>query len=213
MITIRPRKGEAGGEDRYARLREIPWWEQEVLAAARVIVVGAGALGNEVLKNLALLGIGSITIVDHDRIETSNLTRSVLFRRGDVGAWKAEVARDRVVEMNPDCRVEALSCDVIFDLGLGRFRRADVVFGCLDNLAARFFLNKFCYRTKTPYLDAALDHLNGDVRIFVPPEGACYECGMSEHDRRTLRKRVSCLKTALPPIERHIPTTPTISAI
>ena len=79
-------------EDRYSRLRLIPWWDQEKLKNACILVVGAGAIGNELIKNLALLGIGSILIVDMDQIEQTNLTRSVLFRAGDVGRYKAEVA-------------------------------------------------------------------------------------------------------------------------
>ena len=72
-------------EDKYARLRLINWWDQGRLSKAVVLVVGAGAIGNELIKNLALLGIGKILIVDMDRIEHTNLTRSVLFRAGDVG--------------------------------------------------------------------------------------------------------------------------------
>ncbi len=78
-------------EDRYSRLRLIPWWDQERLGRARVMVVGAGAIGNELLKNLALLGIGKIFIADLDGIENSNLSRSILYRAGDEG--KAEGAR------------------------------------------------------------------------------------------------------------------------
>src|SRR5258707_3325621 len=77
--------------DRYGRLRLIPWWRQERLSAARVLVVGAGALGNEVLKNLALLGVGTVYVIDLDTIETSNLSRSVLFRAEDGGQSKAVV--------------------------------------------------------------------------------------------------------------------------
>ena len=82
-------------DDRYARLRLIAWWDQDKLAASRVMVVGAGALGNEVLKNLALLGIGTVYLVDFDRIEQSNLTRSVLFRPAtvDVRRWKRQRKR------------------------------------------------------------------------------------------------------------------------
>ncbi|HEV8187910.1 MAG TPA: ThiF family adenylyltransferase, partial [Pyrinomonadaceae bacterium] len=79
-------------EDRYDRQRLIPWWEQERLAAARVLVIGAGALGNEILKLLALSGVGHIMIFDMDRIEVSNLSRTVLFNETDAGALKAEVA-------------------------------------------------------------------------------------------------------------------------
>src|SRR6185295_5874786 len=88
--------------DRYSRLRLIPWWRQEKLAAARVLVVGAGALGNEVIKNLALLGVGTVFVIDLDTVEPSNLSRSVLFRSEDGGKPKAEVAARRSEEINPD---------------------------------------------------------------------------------------------------------------
>ena len=81
-------------EDRYDRQRLIPWWEQERLAAAHVLVIGAGALGNEILKLLALSGVGHIMIFDMDRIEVSNLSRTVLFKESDAGALKAEVAAE-----------------------------------------------------------------------------------------------------------------------
>ena len=89
-------------EDRYSRLNLIGWWDQQRLREARVLVVGAGALGNEVLKNLALVGIGHITIVDFDVVEDSNLSRSVLFRASDSGKPKSVVAARSVVDLNPD---------------------------------------------------------------------------------------------------------------
>ena len=92
-------------DDRYDRLRLIAWWDQEKLRRAKVLVVGAGALGNEVLKNLALLGIGRVWIVDFDAIEDTNLTRSVLFRSRDRGRNKAVAAADAVRDINPDTRV------------------------------------------------------------------------------------------------------------
>ena len=95
-------------DDRYSRLRLIGWWDQERLASARVLVVGAGALGNEVLKNLALVGIGTVLIVDFDEIEKSNLARSVLFRTSDCGRPKAEVAAESMREMNPDTNALAI---------------------------------------------------------------------------------------------------------
>src|SRR3954463_5918424 len=101
--------------DRYGRLRLIPWWRQERLSSARVLVVGAGALGNEVLKNLALLGVGTVFVIDLDMVEPSNLSRSVLFRAEDGGRAKAEVAARRAREINPDLTIVAMRGDVITD--------------------------------------------------------------------------------------------------
>src|ERR1700751_6428546 len=79
-------------EDRFSRLRLIPWWDQAKIAKCRLLVVGAGALGNEILKNAALLGFRQIVVIDLDRIEESNLSRPVLYRDEDIGQFKAEVA-------------------------------------------------------------------------------------------------------------------------
>src|SRR5678816_3723708 len=103
--------------DRYGRLRLISWWRQEKLTAAKVLVVGAGALGNEVLKNLALLGVGQVYIIDYDTIESTNLTRSVLYRQSDAGKSKAERAAAAVKAINPEGRVHAVNGNVITDRG------------------------------------------------------------------------------------------------
>ena len=79
-------------EDRFDRFRLIGWWDQERLAKSRVLVIGASALGNEIIKNLAMLGVGNLFITDLDRIENSNLSRSILYREADNGLGKAEVA-------------------------------------------------------------------------------------------------------------------------
>ncbi len=201
-------------EDRYSRLRLIPWWDQDRLKNAVVMVVGAGAIGNELIKDLALLGIGRILVYDMDSIENTNLTRSVLYRAKDVGRYKAEVAAERAMEMNPDVKTKSFICNIIDDVGLGVFRRMDVVLGGLDNREARLAINQACYKVNKPWIDGAIEALNGFARVFVPPEGPCYECTMSELDWKLINKRKSCaLLTHEQMNEGKIPTTPTSSAI
>ena len=200
------------GSDRYATLRLIEWWDQQRLAQARVMVVGAGALGNEVLKNLALLGVGHLFIVDFDRVEASNLSRSVLFRSEDAGRPKAEVAAERVQEINPDVAVIPFHGDVTRDLGLGVYRRMDVVIGCLDSREARMAVNRACWRVGRPWVDGALDVLDGLVRVFIPPDSACYECTMSDQDYALVNLRYSCPPGFALPAGRQ-PTTPTAASI
>ena len=202
-------------EGRYHRLELIPWWDQARLSGARVLIAGAGALGNEALKNLALLGVGHLYVCDLDEIETSNLTRSVLFRASDVGRLKAEIAAERVRELNPECEIRWSAGDLVHDLGLGVYRRLDVVLGCLDNAEARFALNRAAYRMGVPYLDAALDTLNGDLRVFPSDgEGPCYECSAGKALREEARRRQSCLKLSQKDLYKgHVPTAPTISSI
>ena len=201
-------------EDRYSRLKLIPWWDQERLKNATIMVVGAGAIGNELIKNLSLLGIGKILIFDMDSIESTNLTRSVLFRAKDVGRYKAEVAAERAKEINPDVKTKAFVSNIIDDVGLGVFRRVNVVLGGLDNREARLAINQSCYHVNRPWIDGAIEVLNGFARVFVPGQGACYECTMTETDWMLINKRKSCaLLTHQQMAEGKIPTTPTSSSV
>lgn len=200
--------------DRYARLRLISWWRQERLASARVLVVGAGALGNEAIKNLALVGVGTIFVIDRDRVDASNLSRSVLFRASDSGRPKAEVAVERAREINPEIRIEAIVGDVLVDLGLGFFASIDVVIGCLDNREARLWVNRQCWKTNTPWVDAGIQEIQGVVKVFVPPDSACYECAMTERDYQLLNLRYSCpLLRRDEIVEGKVPTAPTIASM
>src|SRR5258708_18021581 len=123
-------------KDRLGTFDFISWWERDTVANAAVMVIGAGALGNEVLKNLALMGIGKLFIVDFDNIEAANLSRSILFREEDNGLPKAETAARRINQLNPDIKVQYFQGNVTTDLGLGVFRRMDGIVGCLDNREA-----------------------------------------------------------------------------
>lgn len=202
------------GEDRYSRLRLIPWWDQSRLAKAVVLVVGAGAIGNEVVKNLALLGIGRIIVVDMDSIEHSNLARSVLFRAGDVGRGKADTACERAMEINPDVRAVPVNANVVTGVGLGLYRRVDAVIGALDNREARLAVNQACWKVGKPWIDGAIEALSGFARVFTPPDGPCYECTMTSEDWRQVNKRRSCaLLTHEQMLEGKIPTTPTSSSV
>jgi adenylyltransferase/sulfurtransferase len=201
-------------EDRYSRLRLISWWDQERLAASRVLVVGAGALGNEVMKNLALVGVGTTYLIDFDRIEASNLSRSVLFRAEDAGMPKAEVAARRAREINPEIAIIPIHGDVITNLGLGLFAEVDLVIGCLDNREARLWVNRQCWKVGTPWIDAGIQEIQGVVKVFIPPDSACYECGMTARDYQLLNLRYSC-----PLLKRDeilagkVPTAPTIASM
>ena len=204
---------DAHDDDRFGRFRLIGWWDQARLARAKVLVIGAGALGNEIIKNLALLGVGNVLIADMDRIENSNLSRSVLYRASDNGQLKADVAARSAREIYPGMNVHAFNGNVVYDLGLGVFRWADVVIGGLDNREARLAINRACYRLNKPWIDGAIEQINGAARVFVP-DGPCYECTMSDTDWKLLQHRRSCNLLSRPEMEGgKTPTTPTVSSI
>lgn len=208
-----PLKINPDAEDRFERFRLISWWDQQRLASARVLVIGAGALGNEIIKNLALLGVGNAAIADMDRIENSNLSRSVLYRAQDAGELKATVAARAAAAIYPDIRATAINANVVYDLGLGVYRWADVVLGGLDNREARLAINRACYKVNRSWIDGAIEVIQGQARVFAPP-GACYECTMSETDWKLLQMRRSCNLLSRSDMQAgKTPTTPTISSI
>lgn len=189
-----------------------PFW-QDRIAAARVMVVGCGALGNEVLKNLALMGVQQLVAVDFDRVEVGNLSRSVLFGREDVGRWKVDVAALRLREMNPALAVQTIKGDVAFDVGLGLVRQMDVVLGCVDNRWARYCINRLCMRAGIPWVDGGIDSLEGTARVFVPGEN-CYACNLGPEGLKDLERRIPCSGI----IRRNeqagkAPTTPVIASV
>ena len=200
--------------DRYHTFSYISWWKQEVVRDATALVIGTGALGNEVLKNLTLMGIGHLVICDFDTIEDGNLSRSVLFRASDRGRRKVDAAAERIKELNPDVDVKTWHGDINFEMGLGVFRHVDVIIGCLDNREARVSINRQAYSVGKPWVDGAIQELMGIVRVFSPHEGACYECTLTDRDYQLINLRYSCPLLARENIlQGKVPTTPTSASI
>lgn len=201
-------------EDRFSRMRLIPWWDQAKIAKCRLLVVGAGALGNEILKNAALLGFRKIGLVDLDRIEESNLSRTVLYRADDVGKFKAEVAASACRELSPDVTVQPIVANVTHGVGLGVFEWSDLILAGLDNREARLWINRSAWKVNRPWIDGAIEGINGVARVFLPGVPPCYECTLGEVDWNLLQKRMSCNLLVLEQdSEGKTPTTPTISSI
>ena len=193
----------------------LSWYKMDVVKNAKVMVVGAGALGNEVLKNLALFGVGNIIIVDFDTIEYSNLTRSVLFREADAdkGFFKSEVAARKVKEINPNINVQYICGRLDSDVGLGVYRKMDVVIGCLDSRLARMQLNRLCMRANVPWVEGGIENLTGSVRVYRQGEN-CYECGLTENAKMNIFMQLSCAGIAHRNENLgHTPTTPVIASV
>jgi molybdopterin/thiamine biosynthesis adenylyltransferase/rhodanese-related sulfurtransferase len=145
--------------DRYARqivLAEVGPAGQARLAAARVVVVGAGGLGSFVLPELAGAGIGHITIVDHDSVEVSNLHRQPLFRMADLGRPKAEAARDALLAYNPDITIEARVEKLRPGNAAAIVAGADIVVDAADSLAATYMLGDACHAAGIPFVSASV---------------------------------------------------------
>ena len=199
-------------DDRFDRQKLITWWDQSKLSAARVLVVGAGALGNEIVKNLALVGVGHITIVDMDTIERSNLARCIFFRESDVGMAKSEVLAREVRRLNSEIDTVFYTCPVQ-ELGDAFIADFTLVIAGLDNREARVWLGSAVRRIGKVWIDAAIEGLMGSVQTFTP-DGPCYACSMNDIDWKAVAHRRSCKLLGNEEIEAgHTPTNATTSSI
>jgi ubiquitin-like 1-activating enzyme E1 B len=140
---------------------------------ARILIVGAGGIGCELLKNAILAGFDSIDLVDLDTIELSNLNRQFLFRRNHIGHSKALVAREVALKMVPSGRSISLQAHFanIMDtekFPISFFKGFDLVMNALDNLAARQYVNNMCLACRVPLLESGTAGFLGQTSIILP---------------------------------------------
>jgi adenylyltransferase/sulfurtransferase len=198
------------------RQERISWWRQGLLNDAHVAVIGAGALGNEVLKNLALMGVGNVYVYDFDRVDLSNLSRTVLFDADSLGQPKATIAATRAAKLNvnPKSTTVGYSLDVVWQLGGGRLRRMNVVLGCLDNLEGRLAIGRMCYNLSVPLIDGGIRELGGRIQLHHTGTGACMECTIGTGERSQLRRRYACLNVLRSFVsDEFVPTVQVSSAV
>lgn len=208
----------AADDDVLDRSRRVGWLDLRSISDARVMMVGAGALGNEVGKDLALSGFRRITVVDMDHVVGSNLNRCLFFSREDARASskKAEVVARGMSKMSGDAdpvpmvsRIEEVPDRVL--------REQDLILGCLDNIAARVHLNSRAYSMGKMYIDGGMEGFVGRVTVVRPPKGACIQCGMNRSHAKVAEMRFSCTGREVvfhePLLAAEITTTSVISAI
>ncbi len=160
---------------RFDRQLRLPGWKQETLKNSTVLIVGVGGLGVEVAKNLAMVGVGRLILVDLDTIEYSNLNRQVLFIGAPEGSSKAKYAAKRLQEMNPFIKVEAYNCP-LQDLPPHLYSEADLYIAGLDSIEARLELNRRATHNRKPLIDAGTAAFNGHIYCVWPFSNACLEC-------------------------------------
>lgn len=198
-------------EGRYDR--QITIWDSDRLKKAKILVAGAGTLGNEICKNLALAGIGHIAIIDYDVVEKVNLNRCLFFEEEDIGRKKSDVLATKISRLNREICVKSINCDINVDIGAGLFLEVDMVLGGLDNILAREKINRYAYWTGTPYIDGAIEGLNGQMQVIIPPETACYSCSVPPEMHFMRNVHVSCSGTKLDPKGATVPMVVTTASI
>ena len=161
---------------RHLTLPEVGLEGQRALLAARVLLVGAGGLGCPAAQYLAAAGVGTLGLLDFDRVDVSNLHRQVLYGSADVGRLKVEVAAERIAAMNPDVRVETHPLQLEASNALELFADYDVVVDGTDNFPTRYLCNDACALLGKPNVHGSIFRFDGQATVFDVRHGPCYRC-------------------------------------
>lgn len=186
----------------YDRQFRLEGWSQNLVKNSRILIAGVGGLGCEIAKNLAMLGVGHLDLVDLDIIEYSNLNRQILFVGAKMGEPKAIAAAKKLAEINPNITIKGYHTS-LERLDPAIYQAADVVIGGLDSMNARLNLNAQCLRFKKPLVDGGVSGYHGHLYTIFPYQNACYECNplpVPESDDMAActvvgipRKRIHCV--------------------
>ena len=157
---------------------------QQKLLDARVLIIGLGGLGSPVAMYLAASGVGQLAIVDHDRVELSNLQRQIAHTTNAIGIDKSSSAKQTLEALNPAVRITTFNKTLDADELTEQVRLADVVVDASDNFATRFGLNRLCVEQKKPLISGAVIRMEGQVTTFRAdlPDSPCYRCLYKDMD-------------------------------
>ncbi len=164
---------------RYSRhlvIPELGLQGQMKLKNASVLIVGCGGLGSPIALYLAAMGIGRIGIVDYDKIEISNLQRQVIYNTNQIGSFKAKIARDRLLSINPEIQVDIYE-ELFSSQNAEKIATPyNILIDGTDNIPTRYLLNDLCVFTRKPFVYGAVYRFEGQLGILDASRGACYRC-------------------------------------
>ncbi len=162
--------------DRQMMLKGFGKEGQEKLKKARVFIAGTGGLGSPISIYLAVAGVGTIRLADHDRVELSNLNRQILHGDGDIGERKTDSARQKLKNLNKDINVEAIAETITEDNAAELVGDCDLIVDAMDNLPTRYVLNKAAIEKKIPFFHGAVYGFEGRAMTVIPGRTACLWC-------------------------------------
>ncbi|MEE9376444.1 MAG: ThiF family adenylyltransferase [Candidatus Lokiarchaeia archaeon] len=181
--------------DIFDRQKRIAGWDQKKISDASVMVIGVGATGNEVVKNLILTGIGKLILIDYDFINISNLNRCVLFNSQSAQNkdYKVDVVKNACEELNPNTEILGIKKD-LKDIDKTLYKKSDVICSCLDNVEARVEANNYAYYYGVPFVDSGIEEFFGSVQSVYSgeEEAACLQCNISNADLDLMWQKFSC---------------------
>jgi len=147
--------------------------DQDKLRHSKVLVVGAGGLGCNVLMSLTSAGVGHLTILDFDKISLSNIHRQPLYSPNVVGEYKVHVAEEKLRQLNPYVQIQTIR----ERLNSSHIDGYDLVLDCTDNMQTKFFIHDLCFKTRIPFISASVYKGEGQIRTFLPEKSSgCWRC-------------------------------------
>jgi len=189
--------------NKFERQERLSVWNQRIIEESSVMIVGVGGTGGEVAKNLALLGIGNLILIDLDTIEYSNLNRQLLFSGNDVGKNKAEIAKKHIIQRyNQDINI-VTHTTTVQEIPFHIFTELDAIAGCVDNFLARQYLNELAIELKIPLIDSATDGYFGQVQCINSMQTACLACDSPVPPNETQVLSAPCTIVGTPRIKEH----------
>jgi len=200
---------------RQIMIREIGEEGQQKLLNTSALVVGCGGLGSPVLYYLTAMGIGHIGICDGDTVSLLNLNRQILFTMDDIGKLKTDIAKERLIALNPSIKISVYEQYMEEILAERVIPEYDIIIDCLDNFETRFILNDVCLKAKKPLIHAGIGEFYGQLLTIIPGKTPCLRCIFPNG----IKKQQSChsasnnplaLETSPPDVFGVIGTTPGI---
>jgi len=172
--------------ERYDRQMRINRWGQEgqaKLKSSKVVVAGVGGLGCPASMYLVASGVGTVRVVDAEKVELSNLNRQTLHWTSDVGDYKVESASKKLNDLNPNVKIEGIKAEITDYNVIDLVRGFNVVIDAMDNYATRYMLNKACVKEKIPFIHGAIHGLEGQMTTIIPYSTPCLSCIFPEPPR------------------------------
>ena len=176
MLNLALNKHQMERYSRHILLSEIGSTGQEKLLSSAVLVIGVGGLGSPAAIYLAAAGVGTIGIVDGDRVDLTNLQRQIIHFTQDLGTEKVASAKAKLKAINPDVRVQAVSQRLRAEIIGQLINQYDFVIDATDNFAAKFLINDACYFANIPFSHAGVLRFRGQLMTVLPARSACYRC-------------------------------------
>ena len=162
--------------DRQIMIREIGEEGQKKLKRSRVVIAGGGGLGSPIALYLVAAGIGTIRVIDHDRVALSNLNRQILHGEEDIGKRKVDSASSKLKKLNSAVTIEAVAETITESNVSGLVQGCDVIVDAMDNMPTRYLLNRCAVERKTPFFHGAVYGFEGRAMTILPGETACLRC-------------------------------------